>query len=202
MAFGDNFVQVPAGRSTLIDPTLKIRLATGRWNPESSALGGSVDVALFHDPEIVPGRLTMPPSDKIKRNREMLGAPPLAEVVFQSDRCKEIAKTSVDVEQIDDEVALICRAGSEPTFKYTAKLIEMANIDAISEHPWQIIRYMLESIPSMPLWVDEFAAKWGSKRISLYVDRRLAEELSTFANFHIGPDEGDLVRISTLDIAA
>ncbi|MFV0294635.1 MAG: hypothetical protein ACK5JT_00755 [Hyphomicrobiaceae bacterium] len=202
MKFDNNFVPVPAGRSNIIDADLQIRMATGRWNPESSAKGGSVDIVLFHDPEILPDRLTMSPPEKVVRNRELLGAPPISQVVFQSDHCSEIAKLTIDIDRQDGEVALIHRGGRDPSFKYIARLIELAQKGRVSEHPWKTIRYILEALPLMPLWEDEYAKQWGAKRIGVYISRPLAEELSKLAGVPAPIGESDLVQIASREIAA
>lgn len=202
MVFNDSFSTVPGNGSNIIDTSAKLRLATGRWNPESSAKGGAIDIVLFHDPKIEPTHLTMPPPDKVVRNRELLGAPPLKEVVFQSDQCREIAKITVDIDQFKDEVALIYNGGREPTFRYTARLIEMARAGVVSEHPWETVGYILKSMPKIPLWHENYAAQWGATHISVYVERMLADELARIVGFPTPNGDGDLVKIASRKVAA
>ncbi len=108
----------------------------------------------------------------------------------------------LDVDQIGNEVALIYRGGQEPTFRYVARLIETAAAGPISEHSWLTIRLLLESVPLIPLWRKDYAEKWGSNRISVYIARGAAEELVQFANLPPVSGDGELVRIASVEVAA
>lgn len=209
MQFEDNFVPVPVGTwATIMDPVLKLRLKTGRWNPESAARGGTIEIKLNHDPEILPGRLTMPPSENRQKRRLALGNPALTEVAFESDKSVEICTMGVDIHDRNQEIALTMGEGDravwqdDPTFRYNARLIEMADRDVVSAQPWPTLLYMLKSIPLIPFFEHEYAAGWSSKRVSLYVSRPLARELAQFAGFQMSEGDDELVRISSREIVA
>lgn len=202
MIFANNFVPVPVGSGgTLIDAVLKLRLSQGRWTPESAAQGGTIDIDLNHDPAIKPERLTMPPSQQDLKYQAMLKGPPLTEVIFRSPESQQIAKLIIDIEKWDEEVALIYEGGRDPSIAVDARLIQKAQCGIVSEYPWATLRYMIESIPLMPVWQSNYAASWGARRISIYVPRAVALELVQHAEFEM-PDNNALVRIAMRDIGA
>lgn len=202
MFFENNFVPVGVGNgATMLDPVLKLRLSLGRWNPESAARGGTTDIILYYDPEIRPDRLTMPVSAKHKILLDMLGANIQVEV-FRSPQSKQIVKIIADINEGDDEVALVHGGGSDPTFRYKARLIEMAVHNELGEKPWQTLLYMLKSIPLIPHWQTEYALPWGVKRVSFYVKRPLALELARYTDFQLPDSDDELVRISSMDFEA
>ena len=202
MRFDDNFVCVPGIPATIIDPTLKLRLTTGRWNPESASKGGTIEIHLFHDPEIEPDCLTMPPSVEFDRLYAMLGNPPLKEVAFASAHSMNILDTSIDIGKQGEEITLICGAGVgegddiDMSFRYAVRLIEMSDRDVVSEYPWATLLYALTSIPKLPLWESEYAARWKSKCVNLYAPHKLALELEQNAGFSMPPGGGKFIKIS------
>lgn len=203
MVFEDNFVKPAVGRGhSLIDPVLKLRLSTGRWEPESRGRGGSISIHLYHDPEIEAGRLTMPMPEPRRRIFEMAGnkGDP-GEVVFESDNSRQIATIILDIDEWDGEITLIDYGSSEPTYKTLIFLIRKAECDVVSAMPWETLVYMLRSIPKMSYWTSEYARKWNSRRISLYVNRPCALELANFAGLEIPSSKPELVLIGSQEIA-
>jgi hypothetical protein len=203
MVFEDNFVKPAVGRGhSLIDPVLKLRLSIGRWEPESRGRGGSISIHLYQDPEIEAGRLTMPMPEPRRRMFEMAGnkGDP-GEVVFVSENSRQIATIILDIDEWDGEIALIDYGSSQPTYKKLISLIKKAECGMVSELPWQTLLYMLKSIPEMPYWKSEYANRWNSRRISLYVNRPCALELANFAGLEIPSGEPEFVLVGSREIA-
>jgi hypothetical protein len=186
----------------LLDPDLKVRISTGRWEPEGGR-GGSIYVEMHYDPELRPDRLTMPTPATLVESMEMFGNPAPSEVVFKSPVSRKVAELIFDVESIDDEIALLHPGPAmRPSFGSLATLIARADAGPLSEHPYAALLYMVEAVPMLPIWERDYGKDWGAKWVSVYIHKTLAAELAREAELSNLTERGDLVRIARRKIKA
>jgi hypothetical protein len=184
----------------LLDPDLKVRISTGRWEPEGGR-GGSIYVEMHYDPELRPDRLTMPTPATLVESMEMFGNPAPSEVAFKSPVSRKVAELIFDVESIDDEIALLHPGPAmRPSFGSLATLIARADAGPLSEHPYAALLYMVEAVPMLPIWERDYGKDWGAKWVSVYIHKTLAAELAREAELPNLTERDDLVRIARREI--
>src|SRR5688572_11726759 len=178
MAIQSNFVSVLP--TVLIDPVLKLRLEQGRWTPESSARGGSIDIDLAYDPQIHRDQLTMPIPEKRRKLLEMLGPIGRDWTVFESNQSKRIAQIFLDIHSGDVDVRLQLPRStrSTPTIQGEAKLLAREVGDELGNNPYEVLLYMFQSTILMGDWAETYAMPWGKSSISFYTNAEVAEELT------------------------
>jgi hypothetical protein len=192
MAIDDNFVSVLP--TVLVDPVLKLRLEQGRWNPESSGEGGSVDLALSYDPELRPDRLIMPIPEKRRKLLEILGPVQKDWTVFESEASRQIAKIIVAIHDKGDEVRLEF-ISSVHSLEVTAELLAREGGHQLAADPYQLLLYMFRSAIFMEDWDESYAVPWGARSISFCTSPEVAEKLAaeTGAEFERTPDDMALI---------
>jgi len=198
--FAHHFAPLPWAAGSLVDPDLKVRISTGRWEPDGGQ-GGSIWLEMHYDPELRADRLTMPPPAKLVENLKIFGNDPPSEVVFESAFSRKIAELIFDIDNVDGEVALIHSApASNLSFGPMASLIVRSDAARLSEHPYGALLYMLEAAPMLPIWEREYGKEWGARSVSVYVLKALAAELVGDAELSGLPRKHDLVRIAWREI--
>lgn len=175
MAVENNFVSVLP--TVLVDPALKLRLEQGRWNPESSARGGSIDMHLSLDPEIRADRLTMPIPEVRRKLLEMLGPVARDWTVFESNASRRIAEILVDIHDRDDELRLEFRNDAS-SLDGIALLLALQTAGHLSADPNEVLLYMFRSVILMEDWDERYAIPWGKRSISFCTSPDVAEKLA------------------------
>lgn len=200
MRFAHHFARLPWAAGILVDPVLKVRISTGRWEPEGGQ-GGSTRLEMHYDPELRADRLTMPPPAKLVENLKIFGSDPPSEVVFESASSRKIAELIFDIDNLDGEVALnLSPPASNPSFDSMASLIAGSDAGRLSEDPYAALLYMLEATPMLPIWERDYGKEWGARSVSVYVLMALAAELLGDAELFGLPHQRDLVRIARREI--
>ena len=192
MIFEDNFVRSPIGKGgVMFDPVLKLRMQIGRWKPESAAGGGTINVKLFHDPEIEDGNYTMELEGEQRAFREKWGMG--TTTTFLSPNSRQLIDILIDIYREEDETLLRCSFAPTDGFRLDASLLRKAGVAPFSDHPWSTILHFLCSIPQLPVWLNEFGKKGSTKSTSLYIPRSIALELADHTDFEIPASDADEV---------
>lgn len=195
MVFDNNFRVV--GRYSLIDSVLKLHLTQGRWTPESAAKGGTQTIKLNFDPEIQADRLTMPiPAERLKR-QAILGPITQDWQVFESEKSCAVVEIIIDITEHDDEVRLVFGRGQ--TLDHTASLFAKYG-GPVEANPYFYILYMIQSLVLMEDWKEAFAVPWGKAKVTIYVDRAIAEALAAHTDFDFDRSVDCLVCMATREV--
>ena len=195
MVFKDNFMASPHGiGAVMYDAVLKLRLTTGRWNPESVGSGGDIVVQLHHDPDIEAGKFTMPLSPEQQAFKKKWGGGS-TETSFVSEQSASFAEVLAAVHKDGNDISLHCAEGSDNSFKIKKTLLERTERSPLSDHPWGTLLYFLRSIPKLPSWKKEFVQGEGGST-SLFVPESIALELVEHTDFVMPEGDASWVLIS------
>ena len=175
MTIENNFVSVLP--TVIVDPVLKLRLEQGRWNPESSARGGSIDVHLSLDNEIRADRLTMPIPEVRRKLLEILGPVASDWTVFESNASRRIAEILVDIHNRDDELRLELKNHAS-SLDGMALLLSRQTAGHLSADPYEVLLYMFRSVILIEDWDESYAIPWGKRAISFCTSPDVAEKLA------------------------
>lgn len=197
MVFADNFVEPIAG--WLIDPVLKIRLATGA-HKEAIAFE-ETDVFVSYDPEIRPEKLTMAPPQRIRKMRlESKSRAHSADdpLIFSSNSSRRVTKFYLSWDQ-PEEVLRLKDANDFEFLMMRKEALRNEGLPLISDHPEAFLFYMTQSITKF----SEMRSKNLSetyphvKRIEVCITRESARDFYRLSPEQMDEVEPDWIRVGS-----
>lgn len=189
---------LPVGPGVLIDSMLKIRMSMGRWDPESAASGGAIEIDLEYDPEIRTDRLTMPIPPEQLQALAILGPVTEREKAFRSASTLRLGSLNFEIESTVDE--LVLKAIDYPnSYQNLAHIIRRelnAETEAASS---EILAHIVAAVPSFDAWDYNFARPWGKPVISLNYPAGLLAVIPEIGQFPVRGEDG-MIQVSRREV--
>lgn len=188
MAFEINFIPV---LYAMVEPDLKLVVTCA--SSRESMVTDYIHVEF--DPEIGLDRLTMERTEAEKERWVRLNPTPPPLKLFSSKKTEWVTNIHFHLIREEDRIRLLIK-NSDHGFRYDARLIEMKNEHDWAGHGYELVHAVLRAAIEVPA-LDNEAKLYGQppkKRIALYIERPLAEELAARSSFSFDPSEqGDVL---------
>ncbi|UDF32051.1 UNVERIFIED_ORG: hypothetical protein LHK14_23735 (plasmid) [Roseateles sp. XES5] len=170
----------------LVDPELKLRITNGRFDVDSS----TISIEIFYDPALSRENLTMPMPPILARIWTRHNSGPAPAVVFESGDSHRITSVLLEVREEYDQVKLKVVSDGEG-LSYKAALIEQSGGNSFIAQGYNIVFEIIKSAIILPEWESVYT---DAKKVSIYINRSLAQELARTCGFTFdGFSEDDIL---------